>query len=82
MNVTPPLNAALRIVEGAGVISRDFHRWLSLFQKALRGPLVGDQASGTFAIQDEQFGIHAKRLMLIGSERATIYGSGRLVICG
>ena len=45
-------------------------------------PVIGDQASGAFTIATGQFGIHGKRLILTGSQRATLQGTGQLVIVG
>ena len=45
-------------------------------------PFTGDQGAGDFTIATEQFGIQGRRLTLASTERGTIEGTGRLVICG
>jgi hypothetical protein len=78
----PLLNSALSVASGDGRISRDFHRWLDLVRRALHGPFVGQQATGSVVIRDGEGAVQVKRLLLQSNERLTIEGSGRLVICG
>ena len=78
----PPLNTSLRISGDKGVVEKDFHRWLGLVSRALRGPFIGTRVSGTFAITDSEFGVIGKRLELLSKDRASILSDGRLVICG
>lgn len=47
-----------------------------------RAPLQGFQAPGSFVIATGKFGLHGKRLRLTGSQRGTLQGTARLVICG
>lgn len=74
-----PLNKAVRIIEGAGQASREFHRWLQLIERALQGPFIGWKAQGAVTIEDGQYGLHADELTV---ENLTIKGSGVLVIHG
>ena len=79
----PPLPYDARTSRADGSIAADFHRWLQIIAQAISSTYVADQsANRSFVIKDGQFGIHAKRLRLAGSERVTIEGSARLVICG
>lgn len=84
----PILHQSLPIVSRSGgvandlSIAHDFHVWLQLIRQALHGPFIGQQMTGAFVIKDGEYGLHAKSLRLSGTERATVYGSGRLVICG
>lgn len=88
-----PLQSGTRPAEPTGFIGREFKRWLDVIARAVSSTYVADQAPGrSFAIYDGQFGIHAKRLALSGSERLTIgvivgadtseTAPARLVICG
>lgn len=76
----PPLNPGLVITSTASRITRDFHRWLQLIEKALHGPFVGVMASGSFTVLDGEYAIHADELILLGSEEATLYGDSVLVV--
>ena len=77
----PILQAAMQISDRV-TISRDFHRWLGLVRIALHGPFIGQQESGSVAVDDRQYAVHAKRLQLNAKERLSLKGTARLVICG
>lgn len=78
-----PLNAVLRVAERDGLISHGLHQWLQILARAVSTTYAGDQAPGHhLAIPNGQFAIHGKRLTLKGSERLTLIGDSRLVICG
>lgn len=50
---------------------------------SVSAPFTGNQAPGAnFTIATGQFGLHGARLTLASSERGTVEGTGRLVICG
>lgn len=49
---------------------------------SVAAPFTGNQATGDFTIADGQFGIHGKRLTLTSTQRATLQGSARLILCG
>lgn len=49
---------------------------------SIAAPFTGDQAPGSFTIADGQFGLQGKRLALSTTQRATLAGSARLVLCG
>jgi hypothetical protein len=79
----PLLNPYLRIVGGNDIIVNEFHRWLQVIARTVSSTYIADQIPlGGVAAKDGQFAIHAKRLTLTGSDRATLEGSARLVICG
>lgn len=78
----PPLSPNMSADNNGGYISTAFHRWLQSLIRAASAPFTGDNAPGRFVVGDGEFGIMAKRLTLAGSDRATVSGTGRLVICG
>lgn len=78
----PPLDQLLQIASPGGHVGPAFHRWLQEVERALRGPFIGQQRPRSFTIFDGEYGVHGKRLELDTGDRATILGSGRLVICG
>jgi hypothetical protein len=62
--------------------SAELQRELDATQVRVNGPFIGVQATGSFTIEDGEFGLQGKQLILTGTDRATILGSGRLVISG
>lgn len=49
---------------------------------SVAAPFTGNQAPGSFTVATGQFALHGKRLELTGSQRATLEGTGRLIVCG
>ena len=79
----PAIHPWLRIADTGGVIGNELHRWLQLIARTISSTYVADQApQRNYVILTGQFGLHGKRLVLAGSERLTIEGTGRMVICG
>ena len=76
----PPIHPALRITDAAGAIGRDFHRWLQLIARALRGPFAGLFAPGPVAVTANEYAIHAEELVANGTDEAAIEGDGVLVV--
>lgn len=75
-----PLQPRLRIVDAAGVIVSEFHRWLQLLERALRGPFIGQVATGSFVVLDGQSALQGEELLLSGTEEASLEGDAVLVI--
>ena len=49
---------------------------------SVAAPFTGNQATGSFTVATAQFGIQGKRLILVSADRATLEGTGRLLILG
>ncbi len=60
----------------------ELQRELDATQVRIQGPFVGSQTSVSFTIATDEFGLQGKRLTLTGTSRATILGTGRLIISG
>jgi hypothetical protein len=80
--MTAPLSQGAGVANQSGAISRELHRWLQAVVQSVAAPFRGRQATGPVYIQAGSFGVQAKRLTLSGTQRATIDGDSRLVICG
>ncbi len=49
---------------------------------SVANPFEGTFATGSFTIETNKFGIQGKRLELASTDRATLEGTARLIICG
>ena len=45
-------------------------------------PFKGTYATGSFTIETVKFGLQGRRLELVSTDRATLEGTARLIICG
>lgn len=83
-----PLQPSLRIAESgspqipgsAGVITRDFHRWLQLIERHLRGPLRGLFAPGQVVIGTDEYAIAGDEYLTDGNNEVALEGDSVLVV--
>jgi hypothetical protein len=43
---------------------------------------IGSQAPGGITVGTGQFAVHGKRLELVSTQRVTLEGTSRLILCG
>jgi hypothetical protein len=83
-----PLNTNLAVQGENGQPAPDqsithvFHRWLQELARATLSPFRLDAYTGSQTVTSTQNAILVKRLELRGTDRLTVEGSARVVICG
>lgn len=77
-----PLKPGTSPAHADGKIDGLFHRWLQEVARAFLSPFRLDAYTGSQAVTSTQNAILVKRLELRGTDRLTVEGSARVVICG